>query len=139
MIHVEDFPTDEVLDDMQAQTEFDLLAGAGDPVWEARAYHFRAVASLAVVGLQSAVKLIPSKDIPMNLRMRVDSFQTFRHVVLPLIGLIFVVETLSDIVQIGYFKLSGGKRVHIRLAEIRGSIVVIEVNGARRELTIGAK
>lgn len=37
-----------------------------------------AVASLAVVGLQAAVKLIPSKDIPMNLRMRVDSFQTFR-------------------------------------------------------------
>ena len=31
--------------------------------------------------------------------------------VLPLIGLIFVVETLSDIIQIGYFKLSGGKRV----------------------------
>ena len=31
--------------------------------------------------------------------------------VLPLIGLIFVVETLSVIIQIGYFKLSGGKRV----------------------------
>ena len=30
---------------------------------------------------------------------------------LPLIGLIFVVETMSDIIQIGYFKLSGGKRV----------------------------
>ena len=30
--------------------------------------------------------------------------------ILPLIGLIFVLETLSDIIQIGYFKLSGGKR-----------------------------
>ena len=27
------------------------------------------------------------------------------------IGLIFVLETMSDIIQIGYFKLSGGKRV----------------------------
>lgn len=31
--------------------------------------------------------------------------------VLPLVGLVFVMETLSDIIQIGYFKLSGGKRV----------------------------
>lgn len=31
--------------------------------------------------------------------------------VLPLIGLIFVVETMSDIIQIGYYKMSGGKRV----------------------------
>jgi phospho-N-acetylmuramoyl-pentapeptide-transferase len=31
--------------------------------------------------------------------------------ILPLIGLVFVIETVSDIVQIGYFKLSGGRRV----------------------------
>ena len=31
--------------------------------------------------------------------------------ILPLIGLIFVVETVSDIIQIGWFKASGGKRV----------------------------
>jgi phospho-N-acetylmuramoyl-pentapeptide-transferase len=31
--------------------------------------------------------------------------------ILPLIGLIFVVETASDIIQIGYFKLSRGRRV----------------------------
>jgi phospho-N-acetylmuramoyl-pentapeptide-transferase len=31
--------------------------------------------------------------------------------VLPLIGIIFVVEVLSDIIQIGYYKLSGGKRI----------------------------
>ena len=35
--------------------------------------------------------------------------------------------------------LTGGKRVHIHLVEIRGGIVVIEVNGTRRELTIGVK
>ena len=30
---------------------------------------------------------------------------------LPLIGLVFVLETGSDIIQIGYYKISGGKRV----------------------------
>jgi phospho-N-acetylmuramoyl-pentapeptide-transferase len=30
---------------------------------------------------------------------------------LPLIGLVFVAETMSDIIQVGYFKLSHGKRV----------------------------
>jgi hypothetical protein len=35
--------------------------------------------------------------------------------------------------------LTGGKRVNIRVAEIRGGVVVIEVNGAKRELTIGIK
>ena len=35
--------------------------------------------------------------------------------------------------------LSGGKRVHIHLLEIRGGVVVIEVNGTRRELTMGNK
>jgi phospho-N-acetylmuramoyl-pentapeptide-transferase len=36
---------------------------------------------------------------------------TGQILVLPLIGLIFVVETASDIIQIGYFRLSGGKRI----------------------------
>lgn len=36
---------------------------------------------------------------------------TGQILVLPIIGAIFVAETLSDIIQIGYFKLSGGKRV----------------------------
>jgi phospho-N-acetylmuramoyl-pentapeptide-transferase len=36
---------------------------------------------------------------------------TGQILVLPLIGLVFVVETASDIIQIGYFKLSHGKRV----------------------------
>lgn len=35
--------------------------------------------------------------------------------------------------------LAAGKRVHIRLAEIRADVVVIEVNGTRRELTVGTK
>ena len=36
---------------------------------------------------------------------------TGQILVLPLIGLIFVIETASVIIQIGYFKLSGGKRI----------------------------
>ena len=35
--------------------------------------------------------------------------------------------------------LTAGKRVHIRLAEIRGAVVVVEVNGSKRELTVGSK
>ena len=35
--------------------------------------------------------------------------------------------------------LTAGKRVHIRLAEIRAGVVVIEVNGTRRELTVATK
>jgi phospho-N-acetylmuramoyl-pentapeptide-transferase len=36
---------------------------------------------------------------------------TGQILVLPIIGFVFVMETMSDIIQIGYFKLSGGKRV----------------------------
>lgn len=39
------------------------------------------------------------------------------HLLLPIIGFLFVAETLSVIVQVGYFKLSGGKRV-FRMAPI---------------------
>ena len=36
---------------------------------------------------------------------------TGQILVLPLIGIIFVVETLSVIFQVGYFKVTGGKRL----------------------------
>lgn len=35
--------------------------------------------------------------------------------------------------------LTGGKRVHLRLIEIRAGTAVIEVNGSRRELRIATK
>jgi hypothetical protein len=35
--------------------------------------------------------------------------------------------------------LTTSGRVHVRLVEIRANMAVIEVNGSRRELTIGAK
>ena len=33
---------------------------------------------------------------------------------LPLVGLVFVAEAVSNIIQIGYFRLTGGKRVFRR-------------------------
>jgi phospho-N-acetylmuramoyl-pentapeptide-transferase len=43
--------------------------------------------------------------------LAVTALITGQILILPLIGIIFVVETLSVIIQVGYFKLSGGKRI----------------------------
>lgn len=47
----------------------------------------------------------------------VVAFMSGWWLLLPVIGVIFVAEGVSDVVQIGYFKLSGGKRV-FRMAPI---------------------
>jgi len=47
----------------------------------------------------------------------VVAFMTGWWLLLPVIGVIFVAEGLSDVIQIGYFKASGGKRV-FRMAPI---------------------
>jgi phospho-N-acetylmuramoyl-pentapeptide-transferase len=52
-----------------------------------------------------------SGSLALGATLAVIALITGQILVLPLIGLIFVVETASDIIQIGYFKLSGGKRV----------------------------
>jgi phospho-N-acetylmuramoyl-pentapeptide-transferase len=52
-----------------------------------------------------------SGSLALGAALAVIALITGQILVLPLIGLIFVVETMSDIIQIGYFKLSGGKRV----------------------------
>jgi phospho-N-acetylmuramoyl-pentapeptide-transferase len=52
-----------------------------------------------------------SGSLSLGATLAVIALITGQILVLPLIGLIFVVETVSDIIQIGYFKLSGGKRV----------------------------
>ena len=46
--------------------------------------------------------------------LAVVALMTGQWLLLPLIGIIFVGEAVSDVVQIGYFKLSGGKRVFRR-------------------------
>jgi phospho-N-acetylmuramoyl-pentapeptide-transferase len=52
-----------------------------------------------------------SGSLALGATLAVIALITGQILVLPLVGLIFVVETLSDIIQIGYFKLSGGRRV----------------------------
>jgi phospho-N-acetylmuramoyl-pentapeptide-transferase len=52
-----------------------------------------------------------SGSLSLGATLAVIALITGQILVLPLIGLIFVVETTSDIIQIGYFKLSGGKRI----------------------------
>ena len=71
------------------------------------------VASGVLVRLQSAAKLIPSKDIPMNVRMRVNSFQTVRvadsvtwsPLVDPFVPHNLVTNWVSSIYLIGTFGL----------------------------------
>lgn len=49
--------------------------------------------------------------------LSIVALMTGHWLLLPVIGIVFVIEALSDIVQIGYFKYSGGKRV-LRMAPI---------------------
>jgi phospho-N-acetylmuramoyl-pentapeptide-transferase len=52
-----------------------------------------------------------SGSLSLGATLAVIALITGQILVLPIIGLIFVIETMSDIIQIGYFKASGGKRV----------------------------
>jgi phospho-N-acetylmuramoyl-pentapeptide-transferase len=52
-----------------------------------------------------------SGALSLGATLAVTALITGQILVLPLIGIIFVVETLSVIVQVGYFKVSGGKRL----------------------------
>lgn len=49
--------------------------------------------------------------------LSIVALMTGHWLLLPVIGIVFVIEALSDIIQIGYFKYSGGKRV-LRMAPI---------------------
>jgi phospho-N-acetylmuramoyl-pentapeptide-transferase len=52
-----------------------------------------------------------SGSLSLGATLAVIALISGQIMVLPLVGLVFVMETMSDIIQIGYFKLSGGKRV----------------------------
>jgi phospho-N-acetylmuramoyl-pentapeptide-transferase len=52
-----------------------------------------------------------SGSLSFGAALAVIALITGQILVLPLIGLVFVIETVSDIIQIGYYKLSHGKRV----------------------------
>ncbi len=46
--------------------------------------------------------------------LAVVALMTGHWLLLPVIGFVFVAEAVSNIIQIGYFKISGGKRVFLR-------------------------
>ncbi len=50
-------------------------------------------------------------SLSLGATLAVIALITGQILVLPIIGLVFVLETMSDIIQIGYFKLSHGKRI----------------------------
>ena len=49
--------------------------------------------------------------LALGATLAVTALITGQILVLPLIGIIFVVETLSVIIQVGYFKATGGRRI----------------------------
>ncbi len=49
--------------------------------------------------------------LALGATLAVTALITGQILVLPLIGIIFVVETLSVIIQVAYFKATGGKRI----------------------------
>jgi phospho-N-acetylmuramoyl-pentapeptide-transferase len=49
--------------------------------------------------------------LALGATLAVTALITGQILILPLIGIIFVVETLSVIIQVAYFRLSGGKRI----------------------------
>jgi phospho-N-acetylmuramoyl-pentapeptide-transferase len=58
-----------------------------------------------------------SGALSLGATLAVTALITGQILVLPLIGIIFVVETLSVILQVAYFKVSGGKRL-LRMSPI---------------------
>jgi phospho-N-acetylmuramoyl-pentapeptide-transferase len=50
-------------------------------------------------------------SLALGATLAVVALMTGQWLLLPLIGLVFVAETLSDIIQIAYFKLTKGKRI----------------------------
>jgi phospho-N-acetylmuramoyl-pentapeptide-transferase len=52
-----------------------------------------------------------SGSLSLGATLAVIALITGQILVLPLIGLVFVVETVSVIAQVGYFRLTGGRRI----------------------------
>jgi phospho-N-acetylmuramoyl-pentapeptide-transferase len=49
--------------------------------------------------------------------LAIVAFMTGQWIVLPLLGVIFLLEGASDAVQVAYFRLTGGKRI-LRMAPL---------------------
>jgi phospho-N-acetylmuramoyl-pentapeptide-transferase len=46
--------------------------------------------------------------------LAIVALMTGQWLLLPVIGIVFVLEAMSNVIQIGYYRLSGGKRVFRR-------------------------
>src|SRR6185436_6460270 len=52
-----------------------------------------------------------SGSLALGATLAVTALITGQILILPIVGLVFVIETLSVVVQVTYFKLTGGKRI----------------------------
>ncbi len=52
-----------------------------------------------------------SGSLSLGATLAITALITGQILVLPIIGIIFVVETASDLIQIGYFRMTGGRRI----------------------------
>jgi phospho-N-acetylmuramoyl-pentapeptide-transferase len=52
-----------------------------------------------------------SGSLALGATLAVTALITGQILILPLVGLVFVIETMSVILQVGYFKITGGKRI----------------------------
>ena len=86
--------------------------GPAEPRPPVRADHRRAArASCGSTSTRRRSSWATPGSLSLGATLAVIALITGQILVLPLIGLIFVIETMSDIIQVGYFKLSGGKRI----------------------------
>jgi phospho-N-acetylmuramoyl-pentapeptide-transferase len=78
--------------------------------------------------------------LPLGGGLAVVAFMTGQWLLLPLVGIIFVAEGLSDVIQVGYFKLTGGKRI-FRMAPLHHhfeKLGLSEVQVTQRFWAVGA-
>jgi phospho-N-acetylmuramoyl-pentapeptide-transferase len=78
-------------------------------------------------------------SLPLGATLAVVALMTGWWLLVPLIGVIFVAEILSNIIQIGYFRMTGGKRV-FRMAPLHHhfeKLGVPEVQITMRFLIVG--
>src|SRR5207237_3427002 len=63
-------------------------------------------------------------SLTLGALLAVSALMTGQWILLPLIGIVFVVETLTVILQVLYFKLTGGKRL-FRMSPLHNHFVMV--------------
>lgn len=71
-----------------------------------------------------------SGSLPLGATLAVVALMTGWWLLVPLIGVMFVAEILSDVIQIGYFRMTGGKRV-FRMAPLHCHFEKLDVPEVR--------